>query len=218
MSKFNQRTFTILAASFAMLVLASVATASHPYHVSKSEINWNPKSGNFEVAMCVWPADLEKALRIQTGKPVDLDKVEDLDSLLNSYVSKTFFVRTKIENGKETKNETQEAPRKPAPAISWVGHEKNNKEAWLYFEISGDKQDKNWTIENRIFFELNEDQMNQLQVTINGDLKSFISSAVLPRHGFQTKANVKNVGFKMPKIQTRPVKEETNGKRQGESR
>jgi hypothetical protein len=66
--------------------------ASHPYHVSHAEVNWNEASGNFEVALCVWPADLEKALKGDTGKSVDLDEVENLDQLLEAYIGKKFRI------------------------------------------------------------------------------------------------------------------------------
>ena len=161
-------------------ITASFATdvaASHPYHVSKAEVNWNTDSGNFEVALCVWPSDLEKALAAQAGKPVDLAKVEQLDELLTSYIKRKFRVRKTAADGKPT----------DLAAIRWVGHEKNNKEAWLYFEVVGDKKQVDWTIENRVFFELNEDQLNQIQFTLGRTYQSHLSSAAKPIHSLRTR-------------------------------
>jgi len=70
------------------------AEPPHPYHVSLAEVNWNPKSQKFEVALCLWPADLEKALARQTGRPIDLAKEPEVDRLLEAYVSKRFIIRS----------------------------------------------------------------------------------------------------------------------------
>ena len=66
----------------------------HPYHVSIAEVNWNPESQKFEVALCLWPADLEKALAHQTGRPIDLAKEPEVDRLMETYVSKRFTIRS----------------------------------------------------------------------------------------------------------------------------
>jgi hypothetical protein len=118
-------------------------------------VNWNSKSGHFEIALCVWPADLEKALAIDQQKSIDLDKVEDLDEMMKTYLEKRFSIR-----------KSGSLAGKSSTKIRWVGHERDHKTAWLYFEVEGDKTATAWTIENRIFFELNEDQLNQLQLTV----------------------------------------------------
>ena len=181
-SKFKTATIKFALAFSLVLVLSVQAWASHPYHVSKSEVEWNSKTGNFEVAMCVWPADLEKALSAKAGKPVDLDKVEDLDGLLKAYVESKFIMQKSVAVGK----------KEGAASLRWVGHEKNNKEAWLYFEVNGDKSPSDWTLKNKIFCELNEDQLNQIQFTINGDLSSFISTVATKPHAVRTiKSSIK---------------------------
>ncbi len=144
----------------AVMIMPSVGLASHPNHFSNAEVNWNPKSGNFEVALCVWPNDLEKALANDQSKIIDLDKIDNLDELMKSYIEKRFLIR-QIQSAQGT---GQDPPRS-LPLIRWVGHERNLKTAWLYFEVEGDKQGGQWTIENRVFFELNEDQLNQLQIS-----------------------------------------------------
>ncbi|MDB2526362.1 hypothetical protein N9X53_06720, partial [Mariniblastus sp.] len=129
----------------------------------------NETSGNFEVALCVWPADLEKALKGDTGKSVDLDKVENLDQLLEAYVGKKFRITSA--NGQADSN----SEKPVAPSIRWVGHERDLKKAWLYFEISGDKTIRKWKIENRVFFELNEDQLNHVDFKYGKSAKVVIS-------------------------------------------
>ena len=38
------------------------AMASHPFHVSSAEIEYNQNRETFEVAICLWPEDLAKAV------------------------------------------------------------------------------------------------------------------------------------------------------------
>ena len=124
-----------------------MSPSKHPYHVSVAEVEWNSKTKKLEVALCVWPADLEKSLAKLKGKPVDLDKTRKLDGWMKKLVSKKFTFRN-------TKGE--------AKALSWVGHEKDLKQAWLYFEVDGVQVGETLTISNQIFFDLNEEQQNQL--------------------------------------------------------
>ena len=66
------------------LCLVSISLAAHPYHVSRAEIQYNASRGTFEVALCVWPADLEKAVGQMQKKAIDLDTLTEaqLDTCL----------------------------------------------------------------------------------------------------------------------------------------
>lgn len=155
-----------------MAGFAASAMASHPYHVSLTEIHWNEKTASFEVAVCVWPADLEKALSVQEKKPIDLDKSVNLEDMMLRYVSRKFVCRN---------DETIQA------RIRWVGYETTNKQTWVYFEMkppkiddgdAGSIESKVWTLQNKMFFELNDDQLNQINfVARPGELATGICSA-----------------------------------------
>ena len=89
----NNLLLTLVFATIGMIAGSTTAVSAeppHPYHVSLAEVNWNPKSQKFEVALCLWPADLEKALAQQTGRPIDLAKEPDVDRLIEAYVAKRF--------------------------------------------------------------------------------------------------------------------------------
>lgn len=138
------------------------AAATHPFHVSSAEVQWNPKTGNFEVALCVWPADLEKAIALQTGKPTDLDQVNDINELMSKYIASRFAI-SKLDDSK------RHVPQR----VRWVGHEMTLKNAWLYFEIGGKQGPGRWRVENRMFLELNDDQINHVQLDVGGPIQTF---------------------------------------------
>ena len=191
------------------------AEPPHPYHVSLAEVNWNAKSRKFEVALCLWPADLEKALARQTGRPIDLEKEPNIDRLIESYIAKRFTIHSTNEQT-ETPTKKPNTPaaelvgnkatttattknRKslvapPTPInnaavqpskMKWFGHEADAKQVWLYFEIAGEPGSK-WTAENRVFFELNDDQLNHIQWNGSGKTETLVCDAdntriVLPK-------------------------------------
>ncbi|MFT5304203.1 MAG: hypothetical protein ACI814_005028 [Mariniblastus sp.] len=167
----------------AIVLIAAVAPAigwaSHPYHVSNAEVNFNPKTGNLEVALCVWPTDLEQAIGTDPAKKIDLDKTDGLDELMHAYLKKTFLVRSTAA--------LKDLQKKPTAApIRWVGHERNLKSAWLYFEIECEKSTTEWTIENRVFFELNDDQLNQLELSVGGKKDIVVCRNQDPRFSINT--------------------------------
>jgi hypothetical protein len=272
----------------------SELAAIHPNHFSTAEVGWNEKTGKFEVALCVWPSDLEKALSEKTGKSIDLEKSEGLNQLIAEYVASKFTIlkvqakssEPDLQTGSESQkfplnkasasetvaapavsnpdehpssatpepmqadsssgeasdsatvdasnveskiDESESMPNEPIPSKStdaesttttelkrgaeaiggrrnsdfpaendshdhiplrvdesddrtvmkmpdgfrWVGFESNAKDAWLYFELPGDMEPATFTIENRVFFEFNVEQINQIRFTCAGQTRSF---------------------------------------------
>lgn len=150
----------------------STLWASHPYHVSYAEIEWNPQTGHFEVSLCVWPADLEKAISRMKRDSIDLDAATDAEVIFEEYVARSF--RMVGSSGKVS-------------PIRWVGAQVGLKQAWLYFEVTGDKNPGEWKIENRLFFELNEDQLNQMKIQVGPVPKRVSSTVVSKPLRFETK-------------------------------
>ena len=160
----------------------------HPYHVSLAEVEFNAKSGNFEVALCVWPTDLEKALSTQEGRTVDLQQDKELDKALQRYVQRRFLIRSSEDKKDRDVQANLEIKAGDVGSVRWVGHQVSLKQVWLFFEVKGDNQQQDWTIENRVFFELNDDQLNHFQWSIGKQHETFICRAEAPRHGFSLKS------------------------------
>ena len=124
----------------------SVAWA-HPSHLSLAEAEWNAQTGSLEVALKVLPLDLERALKRQFGRDVDLDKTPQkaLDGMITRYLQQGFWL-TDAEGRKRT--------------WRWVGKEVSVKEAWLYFEADLPGGLQGVQIGSRFFMELQNDQVN----------------------------------------------------------
>ena len=194
-----------------ILMVASVATGEqprHPNHISLAEVEYNQQSGNFEVALCVWPTDLEQVLQRQQGRLVDLQKepAADLDSMIARYIDAKFRIRprnkatrmVKASQAKSAEESVKQSDTQRKPTVSeadndrkgltirWVGHQASLKQVWLFFEVPGATAQHDWTIENRIFFELNDDQINQIQWTRGEQIKTLVCEPNDPRQAMTT--------------------------------
>lgn len=148
---------SVFTSSAVAMIPLGLESSVHPYHVSLAEFERNERSGNFEVSLCIWPADLEKALSQKNEKPIDLDEVENLDDLIAEYLKeKVVFADS----------EGNQAP------IRFVGCELDLQKGWLYFEVQTGKERDDWSFQNRIFFELNEDQINHFNFKMPRKIQS----------------------------------------------
>lgn len=127
-------------------VSSSLFYALHPFHVSIAEMEFDAETKKLEVALRVWPIDLEKVLRLKSKEAVDLDKTENIDELIAAYLQESFLVQ------KEDSDPIK---------IEWVGKEIDAKHAWLYFEIPVDGP-MDLLISNRVCFEAEPDQENTI--------------------------------------------------------
>jgi hypothetical protein len=141
-----------------LALLCAPAASAHPYHVVFAEAEANPQTERLEVAMRVFPEDLERALeRMADRQRVDLERTEDIDQLISRYLARTVLLRD------------PEAPRDedspPAPSvIHWVGKEVGVRHTWLYFEVELDGPDaEGLEISVRSMFETEPTQENTVR-------------------------------------------------------
>lgn len=167
---------TFAAAIVVLFCSVQSFAALHPFHVSRAEIEYNGKRKTFEVAICVWPDDLEKAVSKSEDKLIEIDSISEKsrDRVLSRYVAKSFLFVPSVKEKKEA-----EAESKPAP-IRWVGSEFSLKQAWLYFEVDAKANSEDWIIENQMLFEIHEDQLNLVQIKNERDLKTLTLSTSEP--------------------------------------
>jgi len=163
----NRFSTVLLLLVVALTSFSESAFASHPFHVTRAEIEYNAKRKTFEVALCVWPEDLERAvskLEKRTIK-IDVESETSRDEIFSRYVAKNFQFFPQTQSTKTaTEKDVDEKEIPTAAKIRWIGSELEVKQGWLYFEVDAKTAATNWSIENRMFFELNDDQLNQVQI------------------------------------------------------
>lgn len=159
----------VLAASALTILLTSDCPATnHPFHVSIAEAEFNSETKCLEVALKVYPGDLERALQSMTGRPIRLEKTDQVDKLIVAYLQRTFSVV----------RDDQQA------AMKWVGKELSIKDAWLYFELELPDGLEGSQISQQVFFELQADQANTITFRRGKSRKSLTFSREQARQVF----------------------------------
>jgi hypothetical protein len=149
---------------YILLVLVMLGTFSkaeaHPYHVSIAEVKFNPKTQALEIAIKVFTDDLEQTLSDAAKKTVNLQQSPEVKSQLAAYLKITLQVENNVK---------QVLPQK------FLGFETEDDAQWLYLEIPvKPEQLKQLTFRNKVLFETFEDQINLMNITLNGQKKTLL--------------------------------------------
>lgn len=135
--------------TFALLIaFAAAPAAAHPFHVSYAEVDWNPKTGKFEVALKIDPDDLERAVRLHCRKRINIDHKSSAP-LIASYICDNFAIREPRKN-RPTSATRVTSPANNQKAFKWVGSEIDTKQAWLFFELAIKREPDGMVIENTL--------------------------------------------------------------------
>jgi hypothetical protein len=127
----------------------------HAFHISKTEMTFQPAQKSVQVTMHIFIDDLEKGLEKQ-GQPklfIGTEREQkDVNSLIFNYLQKNLSIQL---NGKKVNYE-------------WVGKEttKDKQALWVYLEIKNIRAVRNISVENRVLTEIFDDQKNIVQVNI----------------------------------------------------
>ncbi len=116
---------------FALVAIFGFAPAKNDVHeayLSVTKITFNETNKSFECEMKITAHDLEKSLKIISGKPVVLDKESMRNSnnkLVSQYLQNKFHVKINDEK----------------IYLDFVGYEiETNDDGWIFFEIKVPKE------------------------------------------------------------------------------
>ncbi|HEY9363423.1 MAG TPA: DUF6702 family protein [Chitinophagaceae bacterium] len=131
----------------------------HPYFVSVTEINSNAADKTLEISCKLFTDDFEKTLEKAFKAKVDLVNPPDksaMDKLINEYLQKHLALKV---NDKSV-------------ALHYVGFEHEAEAVYCYFIVNQVSGVKKIETTNTILHDFNENQINIMHVTVNGDRKS----------------------------------------------
>ena len=128
---------------------------NHAFHLSKTDIVFQPKEKTLQITMHLFIDDLELALEKQgkTSLMVGTEKEKTgVNELIVNYLQQNFNLTI---NGKKT-------------SVAFVGKEttSDRQALWLYFEVKNLKNINALTVENKTLTEVHADQKNMVQVII----------------------------------------------------
>jgi len=131
----------------------------HPLFVSVTEINHNAQEKTLEISCKAFTDDLEKAIEKSANVKIDLFNVKDkqaAEKAITDYFRKHLLIKV---DGK-------------ALQIELIGFERESEATWSYFQVNNIPSVKKIDITDNILFEVSNDQINLLHVTVNGNRKS----------------------------------------------
>lgn len=111
---------------FAVTALTVVPVAAHHSPPTITEIEWNPESQRFEVAMKLPIPDLQDAISGQLNKRFGIEN-SDREEQLRDYISEHFSVVFKGDD---------------ECRLRWVGCELQLHDVWVYFEAESVSKNK----------------------------------------------------------------------------
>ena len=155
--------FRIIPGLLVMISSAIVSTSAyaHPFAVTVADVEYNAEERHFEVAIRLYPEQLEQALSKVAGQPVSLERTADIDKQIAHYLSEHFAIRS----SKSVAKDVSPKASGTATTIRWVGKEVSVKDVWLYFTIQAEGSLEGLVLKNSIFTEINPEQLNTVHFT-----------------------------------------------------
>lgn len=136
--------------------MAASPAFAHPFHLCSGEMEFNTKTGRWEVAIKLHPSDLETAIRKKAKKKVDVTIKEGSPELLE-YLTKHFALSI-----------AEPAEKKEQGKIEFVGAEMERGWLWLYFELPAPEGKGAVSLTHTILLDEVDKQSNTILVRNSG--------------------------------------------------
>ncbi len=134
-------------------------TASHPFYLSVTEINHNAAAKTLEISCKMFADDMESILEKNYRATLDITTDKDksqFDRFIPDYFSRHLSLTV---DGKAVK-------------YSFVGYENDKESVYVYFEVEQVGGFKKMDVNNSLLCDFNNEQINIVHVTVNGNRKS----------------------------------------------
>lgn len=131
----------------------------HPFYVSVTEMNFNPKTNNLEISCKLFVDDLQLALIKNYKRQIDLLNTKqeaDNSKFLNDYLSKHLAINVDSK----------------IAGIKFIGFEVESESIYCYFEATNIPSPQKVVITNNILQDYKDEQVNIMHVVVKGNRKS----------------------------------------------
>ena len=127
----------------------------HAFHISKTDMVFQPAEKTVQITMHIFTDDLEKGLEKQGASKLFVGterEQKDVNALILNYLQQHFSIQL---NDKKI-------------VYTWVGKEatKDKQALWIYLEIKNIRAVRNIFVENKVLTELFDDQKNIVQINV----------------------------------------------------
>lgn len=149
--------YTLIVTLFTLFSFTSV----HKYYVSITQIEYVKDKQSLQIISRIFVDDFEKLLRTRYDKTITLNDGED-ETKIDSYIKKYLLDKIEIEINDQIK------------VISFIGKKYDDDIMHCYLEIENIPSIKSLQIQNKVFYDVFDDQKNIVRTKINGKNKTFV--------------------------------------------
>lgn len=143
---------------FSLLLFS--ASPKHDYHVSVTQMQYNPALKSFEISIKTYTDDFERGLSADNDNRRFVVKNNDQnDPFVERYIRKNFLVADN---------------QKKALTVRYVGKEQEEDATWIYLEIPFQGALEGYKLQNSILTEVFEDQVNMTNLKFSSLKKTFL--------------------------------------------
>jgi hypothetical protein len=145
---------------FTFSLLLFSASPKHDYHVSVTQMQFNPALKSFEISIRLFTDDLEKGLSQSNDmQRIVIKNGDKNDALIEQYIRKSFVLT--------------DSQKKPA-SIHYIGKEQEEDATWVYLEVPIQGIWTGYRLQNSTLMEVFDDQVNMTNVKYASDKKTFL--------------------------------------------
>ncbi|MGB6267420.1 MAG: DUF6702 family protein [Olleya sp.] len=149
--------YTLIVTLFTLFSFSSV----HKYYVSITQIEYVKDKQSLQIISRIFVDDFEKLLRTRYDKTITLNDGED-ETKIDSYIKKYLLEKIEIKINDQIK------------VISFIGKKYDDDIMHCYLEIENISSIKSFQIQNKVFYDVFDDQKNIVRTKINGKNKTFV--------------------------------------------
>lgn len=135
---------------------------THKFYIATTQINYVPHKKSLRIIQRVFTDDLEKEMRVELGKNIELGTERTPRNIKQLY-KKYLNAHLKFFIGSDT-----------AQKFDFIGVEYEGDQTVFYIEITGVATIEKLTFQNTMLIGIFEDQQHIVTTKINGVKKSFI--------------------------------------------
>jgi hypothetical protein len=158
------RRFLAQCAVAAVLAGACALAPAHRFHAGITDISFNERSGNLEVVHTYMAHDVEALLTNLYQRQFDLSDPDD-QAVLRKYVEQQFWLADK---------------NKRRLPLGWVGMTVDSESVTIFQEARATAADKVELIHDQVLADFLPDQMNTVNLTVAGSVRTFGFSSSRP--------------------------------------
>ncbi|GAB2764072.1 hypothetical protein GCM10027275_01420 [Rhabdobacter roseus] len=136
------------------------AGRAHDYHVSVTQMQYNPAQKLWEISIRVFTDDLEKALSLaNNNRRFEVLTNDQNDTYVETYLRRHFQVQ---------------GPDQQVKAFRYLGKEQEADATWIYVEVPFPGNPSGWSLQNNIFSEVFDDQVNMVNLKMAAQKKTLM--------------------------------------------